>query len=188
VIDQKDLNISGANGKTISVTNKGKSILFVRVIRTGIPLAGKEESQAKDLDLDIVYKNMDGEIISIDQLDQGTDFIAQVTVKNPGYKGDYSELALTHLFPSGWEIRNQRMELSGSTLLNDNFEYQDIRDDRVLTYLDLDRNASKTFTIGLHAAYIGEYYLPAVRCEAMYDASIMALEKGKIIKVVKPGE
>ena len=162
--------------------------MFVRVVRTGIPLAGNEENKESNLSVNVVYKNMEGQVITIDELAQGTDFMAEVTVRNPGYRGYYNEMALTQLFPSGWEIRNQRMELSGSTLGNDYYEYQDIRDDRVLTYFDLPRNSTKTFTVGLHAAYIGEYYLPAVRCEAMYDASIMALRKGRRIKVVQPGK
>jgi uncharacterized protein YfaS (alpha-2-macroglobulin family) len=188
VIHQTELKASGAEGKTLSISNKSKSLMFVRVVRTGIPLAGQEESKESNLGLNVVYKNMEGQVITVDELAQGTDFMAEVTVRNPGYRGYYNELALTQLFPSGWEIRNQRMELSGETLGNDYYEYQDIRDDRVLTYFDLSRNTSKTFTIGLHAAYIGEYYLPAVRCEAMYDASIMALRKGRQIKVVEPGK
>tara|TARA_B100000508_G_C11465884_1_gene282554 strand:- start:38658 stop:44237 length:5580 start_codon:yes stop_codon:yes gene_type:complete len=188
VIHQSDLKVSGGAGKTLSFKNKSKSLMYVRVVRTGIPLAGDEVSKEENLGMNVVYKNMDGQVISVEELSQGTDFVAEVTVRNPGYRGYYNELALTQLFPSGWEIRNQRMELSGSTLSNDYYEYQDIRDDRVLTYFDLSRNSSKTFTIGLHAAYIGEYYLPAVRCEAMYDASISALKKGRKIKVVQPGK
>jgi hypothetical protein len=37
----------------------------------------------------------------------------------------------------------------------------------------------------LNAAYAGKYYLPAVYCEAMYNKSISALQKGQWIEVVK---
>lgn len=187
VIHQTPLSVKNGEGKTLSFTNKSKSLLFVRIARTGIPLAGNEVSKEENLGVNVIYKDMNGNLISVDELNQGMDFVAEVTVRNPGYRGYYNEMALTQLFPSGWEIRNQRMELNGATLRNDQFDYQDIRDDRVMTYFDLPGNASKTFTIGLHAAYIGEYYLPAVRCEAMYDASIMALKKGRKVKVVQPG-
>jgi len=40
----------------------------------------------------------------------------------------------------------------------------------------------------LNAAYAGEYYLPTVSCEAMYDNSISARKPGKWVKVVKPAE
>ncbi|MEX2485318.1 MAG: MG2 domain-containing protein [Brumimicrobium sp.] len=172
---------------SVSVQNKGTDILFVRIIGDGIPLAGDEVSKSENLSLDVVYKNTNGDYISVDQLEQGMDFVAEVTVSNPGMKGHYKEMALKQLFPSGWEIHNRRMDLDGDMEDTDAFNYQDIRDDRVYTYFDLRRNTSKTFKISLHAAYIGDYYLPAVKCEAMYDNSITALQKGKQVKVVKPG-
>ncbi|HWB62941.1 MAG TPA: hypothetical protein VG603_05465, partial [Chitinophagales bacterium] len=58
--------------------------------------------------------------------------------------------------------------------------------DRVYTYFDLKPNESKTFRIYLNASYLGDYYLPAVQAEAMYDASILAREAGKWITVSEP--
>ena len=172
---------------SISVKNNGNDIIFVRVVADGIPLAGDEESYSDNLNVSVVYKNTSGDVISVDRLEQGMDFVAEVTVSNPGMKGNYHEMALSQLFPSGWEIHNRRMDIGGGNQSYDAFQYQDIRDDRVYTYFDLQRNASKTFKINLHAAYLGEFYLPAVRCGAMYDNSISALRKGKRIQVVKPG-
>ncbi|MDZ7648948.1 MAG: hypothetical protein U5K54_18245, partial [Cytophagales bacterium] len=63
--------------------------------------------------------------------------------------------------------------------------YQDIRDDRVHTYFDLNANQRKTFKVMLTASYAGSYYLPAVSGEAMYDNSVYARKKGKVVEVVK---
>jgi hypothetical protein len=35
--------------------------------------------------------------------------VAQVVVKNPGHKGYYQNMALTQIFPSGWEKLNSRL-------------------------------------------------------------------------------
>ncbi|MBL4625926.1 MAG: hypothetical protein JKY42_12420 [Flavobacteriales bacterium] len=75
-------------------------------------------------------------------------------------------------------------------------EYQDIRDDRIYTYFDLSqysgyhssRDHTKTFVVLLNAAYLGDYYLPAVLTESMYDNRVNAREKGQWTSVVKPGE
>jgi uncharacterized protein YfaS (alpha-2-macroglobulin family) len=188
VINITDLDVKNKQKTaSVSVKNNGSDILFVRVVADGIPLAGDEQSSSENLNLSVVYKNTAGDVISVDRLDQGMDFVAEVTISNPGMKGDYREMALSQLFPSGWEIHNSRMDIGGNTQSYDAFEYQDIRDDRVFTYFDLQRNSSKTFKINLHAAYIGDFYLPAVRCGAMYDNTISALRKGKRISVVKPG-
>ena len=63
--------------------------------------------------------------------------------------------------------------------------YQDIRDDRVLSYFDLSRGESKEIPVKLTATYKGRYYLPSVYCEAMYDNAVRALKKGQWVEVVE---
>ncbi len=187
VLQQKELPVQQLNN-SIRVENTAKTILFARVISTGIPASGDEESARKGLNIDVTYKNIKGEVININRLAQGTDFLAEVTIENPGNRENYKELALSQLFPAGWEIHNARMDISGLDLGSDPYTYRDIRDDRVHTYFDLSKNSSKTFVIKLHAAFIGDYYLPAVQCEAMYDASVFARKKGKPVQVIQPGK
>jgi uncharacterized protein YfaS (alpha-2-macroglobulin family) len=68
-----------------------------------------------------------------------------VTISNPGtYGGNLDEMALQNIFPSGWEIINQRLDILGDHLKNSEFDYQDIRDDRVYTFFDLYGRVSKT--------------------------------------------
>ncbi|WP_107038016.1 alpha-2-macroglobulin family protein [Brumimicrobium mesophilum] len=187
-IELIDLKVNG-NQKTanVKIKNNGESYLFTRLIATGIPLAGNEVSHSNNLKLEVVYRNTANEIINIENIEQGTDFSVEVTVSNPGMRGDYKELALSQIFPSGWEIHNQRMDMNYSGNEGNLYDYQDIRDDRVYTYFDLRKNKSKTIKINLHAAYVGEYYMPAVHVEAMYDATISSLKKGALVKVVSPG-
>ena len=137
--------------------------------------------------MSIRYLNMKGNEIDVTQLDQGTDFIAEVKVSNPGIMGHYKEMALTQIFPSGWEIHNTRMDGFNNVHSADIPTYQNIRDDRVYTYFDLRKGKTKTFRILLNASYLGNFYLPTVYCEAMYDNQINARKPGKWIEVVKPG-
>ncbi len=68
------------------------------------------------------------------------------------------------------------------------FKYRDIRDDRVYTYFDIAQGQTKTFRIGLQAGYLGHFYLPLIKVEAMYDAMLYARQPGKWVTVVQPGE
>lgn len=185
-IELIDLPVN-ANQKSaeVNITNNSEGILFARVIATGVPLAGDEKEFSNNLGLSVIYKDLSGNKIDVNQIQQGTDFMVEVTVSNPGNRGHYQGLSLSQIFPSGWEIHNQRMDIAYDGSNANNIEYQDIRDDRVYSYFNLNKNQSKTITTRLHAAYIGEYYLPAVYIEAMYDASISAQVKGKKINVVK---
>jgi len=134
------------------------------------------------------FQRMDGTRLDPQELEQGTDFQAVVTIQHPGIRGAYQELALSQIFPSGWEIRNSRLEGTTSAQQNSWSEYQDIRDDRVLTYFDLSAGQQSTYRVLLNAAYVGRYYLPPTVCEAMYDHTVNARSPGQWVRVVKPGE
>jgi len=122
-------------------------------------------------------------------LPQGMNFIAEVTVTNPGLRGTYHSMALTEIFPSGWEIINARMsEVAQTSTQVSPYTYQDVRDDRVNTYFDLDPNRSKTFRIMLNSTYLGRFYLPSVYCSAMYDNTINARIPGKWVVINPSGK
>jgi uncharacterized protein YfaS (alpha-2-macroglobulin family) len=131
------------------------------------------------------YTDMAGNPIDVSRLQQGTDFLAHITLTNPFGVHLYKDMALTQVFPSGWEIHNTRMDDAGPAYKTDLPTYQDIRDDRVYTYFDIRRRVSNTYAVQLNAAYLGRFYLPAVYCEAMYDESVNALIPGAWIEVVK---
>jgi len=128
---------------------------------------------------------MDGSRINPENIEQGTDFLYVVRVSNPGTSGDVENLALTQLIPSGWEIRNTRLE-GNAVHEKDIPDYRDIRDDRVMSYFDLDAGETKQFVVVVHAAFPGQYYLPPVSCEAMYNRDVRARLGGSVVEVIKP--
>jgi uncharacterized protein YfaS (alpha-2-macroglobulin family) len=184
-IKQTKLNFSSNADGSVSIKNTSSKKLFVQIQLDGIPLTGDQTNGENDLKMSVKYLSMNGAQIDPSVIEQGTDFIAEVTVSNPGLRGHYKEMALTQIFPSGWEIRNTRMDVNESTALKDKPDYEDFRDDRVYSYFNIDKNKSKTFRVVLNASYLGEFYLPTVYCEAMYDHEINAKKAGKWVKVVQ---
>lgn len=184
-IAQADLAIEGARQNSLKVVNDSKGPLFVRVITQGTPARGNEQEASNNLDISLNYLDMDGNELDPTKLEQGTQFIASVSVSNPGLRGAYKNLAINQVFPSGWEINNLRLDEAENRLSGDKPTYQDIRDDRVYTYFDLNPNQRKTFRVLLTATYGGTYYLPGVNCEAMYDRNIYARTKGRQVDVVR---
>lgn len=185
-IAQVSLPADGLKPGNLKITSGSKGALFVRLITEGVPARGAEEDGEKNLSINVTYTNSDGGVIDPVQLEQGTAFVATVTVFNPGMRGIYKNLALNQIFPSGWEINNLRLTGDdGARITGDVPTYQDIRDDRVYTYFDLGANQRKTFKVLLTASYAGSYYLPAVSCEAMYDNAVYARKKGRVVEVVK---
>ena len=169
----------------ISLTNNGKGVLYVDVVSKSKPVKDTLPEITNNLRINVSYTDLKGNAIDIQNLKQGTDFIAEIKVTNISPASDYTDLALTHIIPSGWEIFNERMIGDGNSGTSSNFTYQDIRDDRVLTYFDLARNRSNTVKVRLQSTYIGSFVLPAVQCEAMYDTSAFAKTKAGRVKVLK---
>ena len=177
--------VTGTQDGQVSLTNKSDGVLFVRLIKSGVPLAGEETSSASGMRLKVVYTDRNSTVIQPDRLSQGTDFFAEVTVYNTGTRGTYRDLALSQIFPSGWEILNERLNDLPGTTNTHNYDHKDIRDDRVYTYFNLRPNTNKTFKVALNATYSGRYYLPGVNVEAMYDHTINARESGKWVEVLR---
>jgi len=182
---QIDVPVSDLKGQPVSVVNKTDGVLFARLIQTGAPSRGEEETENNNLMMEVVYTDASGVVIDPSHLEQGSQFVAQVTVRHPGTRGSYENLALSQVFPSGWEINNMRLTDDEALFEAGQFSYQDIRDDRVYTYFDLAPRQEKTFKVLLTASYAGEYYLPAVNCETMYDPGVYARVKGQTVSVVK---
>ena len=182
---QRDVPLKNNSSAQLKVENQTGKIMYARVMSEGIPVTGDTTSTQSNLYMTVRYSNMQGKTIDPAKLAQGTDFVAEISVQNPGQRGDYKEMALTTIFPSGWEIINNRLNDVDSPLKSDAFDYQDIRDDRVLTYFDLETHVKKTFRILLNATYEGKFYLPSVQCEAMYDNRINARRPGRWVEVKK---
>ncbi|MBS1651707.1 MAG: hypothetical protein JSU07_06820 [Bacteroidetes bacterium] len=165
------------------IKNNGKGVLFARLITRGKPAIGEEQEAHSNIEIDVIYKNLEGKVISVNELEQGTEIMMSVTIKNTGSQTDLRNLALSTYIPSGWEINNAKSNEEDFVKQNNNYTYQDVRDDRVLTYFDL--SGSKTINISLTTAYEGKFYLPAVNIEAMYDNNVFARTKGQWIRVLK---
>ncbi len=180
-IAQRALTIASFK-EEIKVNNASNNVVYVTLSQSGKLPVGEELPQQNNINLSVGYVDALGNALDIDELRQGTEIEARITVFNSS--NDYVEnLALTHIVPSGWEIVDT--SYASNTATNSQADYVDTRDDRTNLYFDLDAKKSKTFTIKLNASFIGEYYLPGTQVEAMYDSNYIARNKGQWIKVVQ---
>mgnify|MGYP000212236787 CR=1 FL=1 len=184
-IAQRTVSIKeGAN--QLSLTNGKDNLVYVRILNSGKLKLGEELAEQRGFSISTVYRDLQGNKINIEKLQQGQDFVATVSVSN--LTRDYvNDVALTQIFPSGWEIVNTRFTDFGDTTISQ-ARHTDIRDDRVNFYFDMNRSGkygTKTFTVMLNASYLGTYYLPGTQAEAMYDNDYLVRNKGKWVTVEK---
>ena len=172
---------TGSN--SITLKNNKSNTIYVRVLNTGILPIGQENVVQSDVLAAIVFKNRKGGVINVSKINQGTEFVAEVTVKNQRNES-VQNVALSQILPSGFEIVNTRFTDYGDAT-NNVADYIDIRDDRTNFYFGLKSRETKVFRILLNASYLGNYYLPGLQCEAMYDNTFLARTKGFWVEVVK---
>lgn len=184
-ISQRELNVKD-EANNLSFSNQKDNVVYVRVLNSGKLPLGEELTEQRGLSISILYKDLKGNKIDVSKLIQGQDFVATVSLSN--LKDDpVSNVALTQIFPSGWEIVNTRFTAFGDATTSQ-ARFTDIRDDRVNFYFDLPekgKHSTKTFNVMLNASYLGTYYLPGIQAEAMYDNEYLVRTKGQWVTVKK---
>ncbi len=167
----------------MKVVNDGDKDLYATLNLEGTPLTDSIGDTDRNISLQVSYRDMEGRMIDPVSILQGTDFIAEVRVNAASSNAVYRNLALTQVFPSGWEIINRRIFDGPDILEESGYDYRDIRDDRVMTYFSLDGREVVRYKVLLNAAYPGRYYMPGPQCEAMYDPAVYARRSGSWVEV-----
>jgi uncharacterized protein YfaS (alpha-2-macroglobulin family) len=170
----------------VNVTTNGNGNLYVGRTMVSTPFEDKSPPISNNLKMTVEYADFDNKTLNPAQLNQGTDFTVIIKVTNTSGFTTYTNLALTHILPSGWEIFNTRIgNESDGRDFGAGITYQDIRDDRVLSYFDLAPGKTATVAIRVQAAYLGRFFMPAVACQAMYDNTVYARTQGMWVEVGK---
>lgn len=173
-----------AKAQQLEIRNSGQATMFARIITTGTPAQGEEEAYSNRVTMSVSYLDASERPLDVASLEQGTNLTAVVKVSNPTSK-TMRNIVLTQVFPAGWEILSTRWMNDGADdRTEDGISYQDIRDDRVYTYIDvLPAGRNVTVKLNLAAVYSGRYYLPPVWVEAMYDNLTRANSEGRMVEV-----
>ena len=154
---------------TVEIKNNTDQKMMASIFtKTAVAEYDMEES-GNLIKMTVNYFTKSGAAANLSALTPGTDLRVVMTVQNPS-EYQVTELALSYYLPSGWELVNERV--NGEMTGNEGAKHIDLRDDRAYFYFDLMPGAKKTFTLKANATYEGNYMIPAVRCEDMYNAEI----------------
>lgn len=184
---QTMLDLVDAWGEEIVITNESDTPLFVTLLVEGIPIDDRIEAEFSGLHMARNFFDIDGRPIDVSARRQGEGFWIVYTVENQ-YSMPLRTLALTSVFPSGWEIVNRR--LTGEALPPwvqglgvTAGQYMDIRDDRINWFFDLPERGKTRFAVEINPTFRGRYRLPPVSVEAMYSPEYFARIAGGIVSV-----
>jgi hypothetical protein len=149
-------------------------------LRYAWELAGVEKKASatqKDRGLEVRRSWLDenGKPVDRDEVRQGELVVVELKLQSLG-SGRVENVAVTDLLPAGLEIENSRLSSSArlpGTRSSSEVDHVDIRDDRLNLYLDVGVQP-KVYYYTARAVTVGEFAVPGVYAEAMYDPSIMS--------------
>ena len=178
---------SAKNKGTLKFKNESKDNCYVGLSQSVyVDVDNTPSIQNKGIQLNVNYLSLSGQQMNINQLKQGTDIIAQVTVRNVLPSTHLPDIAVTHIISSGWEIYqvDWRSDINSNSQNIGVLSHQESRDDRIMSYLSLKPGQSVTLTVRLHSTYAGQFVLPAVVAESLNTPEYRAKTLSRRVKVV----
>ncbi len=149
---------------------------FYSVLTRGVPTDGAFKPASAGLEIQREFLNREGQTLNLGDVKQGDLVVIRTKVRSTS--GPVSNVAIVNLLPSGLEVENPRLQTTEQLpWVNDaNFqpEYMDLRDDRILLFADLPPDTWQTFYTLVRAVAPGQFRLPPVQVEAMYNPALRA--------------
>ena len=186
--------------KTIRLTPHSAAMSYNIELVKHLPRALKNTlSKNKELSIMREFIDANGEAVTLNQLQQGDTIYSKVTIAN---HGEINQVVIDQRIPACLSIINRNIHNQEATFKNENIHqaYQEIRDDRVLNFVNLkkkeqyDKKLKKYLSLQnrgvlytpLMVTTVGSCQLPAVITEAMYDTRINDYAKEREDIVVEP--
>ena len=161
--------------------------VFVELHTEGVPAQDRITDGNSGLSLQRLYYDLDGLPMGLDQIRQAQAFWVVFRVKNEDTRR-LENLALTSLFPAGFEIVNERLSEDDGpdwvrNLRRKASDYTDIRDDRVNWFFGLYAGEVADFAVKVHPSYAGSFRWPGLVLESMYSPNYYARLSGSMVEV-----
>ena len=173
------------DGTRVQLSVKGEGSCYYYWSAFGIQRDSFIEEYERELQVRRRYFNKDGEERS-GTFVHGELLIAEVNVKS--LTANLENVVVVDMLPTGFEIENPRLESRAGIpwLKTQDFkpDYIDIRDDRLIFFGTFPRQRERKFYYALRAVTRGEFTLPPIVAEAMYDTTKSAVTGSTRIAVV----
>ncbi|MEG1522912.1 MAG: MG2 domain-containing protein [Bacteroidales bacterium] len=179
-----EISLEKNTSEKIQITNKSKGTLYIQDVISGIPTQGEQIETSNGIQLKTKFKSLTGNIINPQKIEQGTNFIFEISVINKAGIVLH-DMMVDQMIPAGWEILNRGV-FTENNQYPIGVTYQDIRDDKVSSYINrLPTEQTVTIPIYVTAAYAGTFFMPSSTCRAMYQTNYNASSKSEEVMVVR---
>lgn len=174
------------DGAQVKITIEGQGNCYYYWSAFGIRRDSFIEEYDRDIQVRRRYLNQDGEPYD-GEFNHGDLVIAEISVKALNW--NLENVVVVDMLPAGFEIENARLASRSGIpwLKTQDFkpDYVDIRDDRLIFFGAFPRQRERKFHYALRAVTRGEFMLPPISAEAMYDPANSSVAGSGKIKIVE---
>ncbi|GHS90587.1 hypothetical protein AGMMS49957_16910 [Synergistales bacterium] len=161
------LDVSDLPDGVLSIRSQGNGQGYYAWTVTGTPIAAPKPEK-KGMSVDYIWSDRDGAVLPKNEpLAQGTEVVVTLVI-TPSLP--ISDVAVSCLLPSGFEIENPRLLGTGES--EPYGLRRDMRDDRMLFFINNIISGPRIVRFRVRAVTKGAFVIPPVAAEGMYDAGV----------------
>lgn len=158
---------------------------FFALHTRGVPSDRHFRPQSSGLEIETAYLDRQGRTLALNRVVQGDLVVARIRIRSTA--GPFQNIAVQQLLPAGLEVENPRLEsaetlpwVQQSRISPDHLE---LRDDRVVYFIDLPDQRWQTIYAVLRAVSPGRFRVPPAFAEAMYDPSRIGSGPQRVMEI-----
>jgi uncharacterized protein YfaS (alpha-2-macroglobulin family) len=196
VVDGKKLKTFGAEdvriadpslgGKDISISINGTGACYYYWQASGVSTEQATNEFDNRMRVRREYLDAKGDSLNFGNIKLGDQIVAKITAV--ALDKPLENVVINDLLPSCLEIENPRLQTSGKMnwLPQSDYypSYMDIRDDRLLLFTDLQVGNRIVFYYSLRVVSAGDFNVPPVAGECMYDPTIASAASSRTMTVI----
>ena len=185
-IDTADfvLTNDSTDWKEIEIAIDGGGPCFYFWQASGVPLAPEVPDFARGISVHREYLDASGKRADLQTVRLGDRLVGHIAIKATGRS--LENIVIADLLPAGFEIENSRLAntpempwLPPNPKVPD---YQDIRDDRLLMFVNLPERVERHYYYAVRAIAAGDFVVPPVAAECMYNPTVAgASSSGRLV-------
>jgi alpha-2-macroglobulin len=149
---------------------------FYSVLTRGVPTDEAFAPSNAGLEVERQFLDRTGKEIDLGDVRQGDLVVIKTRVRSTA--GPVLNVVVENLLPSGIEVENPRLSTTEAlpwvTDANADVNYLDLRDDRILLFVDLPANTWINAYAVVRAVTPGSFRVPPLHAEAMYNPALAA--------------
>ncbi|HPM38284.1 MAG TPA: alpha-2-macroglobulin [candidate division Zixibacteria bacterium] len=189
--DETGLSLTRENflGREVTISIDGAGPCYYYWQLSGVSTSPAVEEFARGIRVAREYLDADGNPLELDSVRLGDQVICRIEAI--AERDNLSHVAINDLLPAGFAVENPRLKttprLAWIPRESAAIGNSDIRDDRVLLFVDLNPKTAVVYHYSLRAVAAGEFQVPPIAAECMYNPVIAGASGSGVLTVRRPG-